>query len=72
MKDWQLINTAPKDRWILAVREGWVPLVALWSEKYQTWSSSDIEEIHEDVVYRWQPTHWHELPEFPILYEDAR
>ncbi len=58
---WQLIETAPKDHWVLVYEPGWHLMVAKWVYDDQwRYAKSD-----DGVYLTCRPTHWMELPEAP-------
>ena len=63
-RDWQPIETAPKDQEILVYTRPWGPIVASFSEEFGEWLSRmqvpvSIKEKDE------LPTHWQPLPAAP-------
>ena len=61
MTDWQPIETAPKNEWVLVHEPGWHLMVAKWVYDDQWWYAKS-----DDGVYlTCRPTYWMELPEPP-------
>lgn len=69
--NWQPIETAPKDRWILLT--GGTPsphwgdmnppkcIACIWNDRYSEWVCSSYD-AHMTIAYE-NPTYWMELPE---------
>ena len=62
---WQPIETAPKDRPIIAWAEDWPhPKSIRWHSPWKEWVASSVV-IHFDWSEVSKPTHWHPIPAPP-------
>ena len=61
--EWQPIETAPKDRWILVSYDEIDCAIVRWYEYFKDWrlDDYDISELPDD------PTHWMPLPDHPFI-----
>ncbi|WP_375461395.1 DUF551 domain-containing protein [uncultured Enterovirga sp.] len=67
---WQTIESAPKDTEVLVFTKPWGPIIATYSEEFETWLSrmQVPVSIREDGEL---PTHWQPLPAPPDGADDA-
>jgi len=60
-EDWQLIETAPKDREILVWRDGWGRHIAKWDQQ----EDEGFYRLAQGGCILCGPTHWQSLPDPP-------
>ena len=65
MTEWQLIETCPKDHWVLVYEPGWHLMVAKWIYDDQ-WRYAKGDD---GVYLSCRPTHWMMLPICPADWD---